>query len=194
MFSVEQVTPSRITGRLVEYRLAVAGFSDPVLAAALAVRPLSVCGVLRTPDGIVFGRRTTQATYEAGLWQMPPAGSVDAGAVRGDVVDAIAALRGELAEELGLPWSSITLCRPFALVVHAASGVHDLGCLLESPAGFAEIATAAAATGGSREYQELRAVPAVELAGFVAANRAAMVPAAPLFLAALEQIAAHSGP
>ncbi|GGC48336.1 hypothetical protein GCM10011504_28500 [Siccirubricoccus deserti] len=194
VFSVEQVTPSRITGRLVEYRLAVAGFSDPVLAAALAVRPLSVCGVLRTPDGIVFGRRTTQATYEAGLWQMPPAGSVDAGAVRGDVVDAIAALRGELAEELGLPWSSITLCRPFALVVHAASGVHDLGCLLESPAGFAEIATAAAATGGSREYQELRAVPAVELAGFVAANRAAMVPAAPLFLAALEQIAAHSGP
>jgi hypothetical protein len=184
VFSVAQVTPACITGRFVAYRLAVAGFSDPALAAALAVRPLSVCGVLRTPDGVVFGRRAAQATYEAGLWQMPPAGSVDAGAMRGDRVDAIAALRAELAEELGLPWSRIALCRPFALVVHAASGVHDLGCLLETPAGFAEIAAAAAA-GGSREYQDLRAVPDAALAGFIAAERAAMVPAAPLFLAAL---------
>lgn len=182
--SVADASPSRIRGRIVEYRLAVAAFAEPGLAAALGVRPLSVCGVLRMADGLLFGRRQAGATYEAGLWQMPPAGSVDAGAVRDGRIDAVAAIRAELAEELGLPWERITACRPLALVAHAASGVHDLGILLETDAAFAEVAARRAAT-GCAEYAELRAVPEAGLAGFVAAHRDAMVPAAPLFLQAI---------
>jgi hypothetical protein len=148
------------------------------------VRPLSVCGVLRMPDGILFGRRQTGATYEAGLWQMPPAGSVDAGALRGGQVDVAGQIRTELAEEIGLGWSRIGTCRAFAVVVHAASGVHDLGFLLETDAEFAEVTACQAAT-GCGEYAELRVVPEAALGGFLAAEAGRMVPAAPLFLRAL---------
>jgi hypothetical protein len=183
--SVVEAGPACIRGRLVEYRQAVAGFADPALARALAVRPLSVSGVLRTPEGILFGRRHAGATYEAGLWQMPPAGSVDAGAVAPDGrIDPVAQIAEEMAEEVGLPWALVHACRPFALVAHAASGVHDLGLLIETEAGFAEIESHYRA-GASEEYSALRIVPEAALAGFVAAERTRMVPAAPLFLAAL---------
>ncbi|MFC7477075.1 NUDIX hydrolase [Dankookia sp. GCM10030260] len=183
VFSVSELAPDRIAGQLVAYRLVVAAYADPGLAAALRLRPLSVCGVLRMPDGILFGRRQRGATYEAGLWQTPPAGSVDAGAVVGNRVDVVGQLRAELAEEVGLDWGRITGCRAVTLVEHAATGVHDLAFLLDTPAGFAEVAARHAAT-GCGEYTELRAVPEAALAGFIAAAAGRMVPAAPLFLRA----------
>ena len=184
VFSVTDFTPNRIAGQLVSYRLAVAAYADPALAAALRLRPLSVCGVLRMADGILFGQRQLGATYEAGLWQTPPAGSVDAGAVRDGVVDAMGQIRTELAEEIGLDWLRIAACRAMTLVEHAATGVHDLAFLLETPAGFAEVAACHAAT-GCTEYTELRAVPEPALAGFLAAEAGRVVPAAALFLRAL---------
>ena len=184
VFSVTEFVPHRIAGQLVEYRLVVAGYADPALAAALRLRPLSVCGVLRMPDGILFGRRQAGATYEAGLWQTPPAGSVDAGAVRAGRVDTVGQIRTELAEEIGLDWARITACRAITLVAHAATGVHDLAFLLETAAPFADVVACQAAT-GCGEYSELRAVPEAALAGFVAAERTRLVPAAPLFLQAL---------
>jgi hypothetical protein len=184
VFSVTEILPHRIGGHFVDYRLAVATYADPALAAALRIRPLAVCGVLQMPEGILFGRRQLGATYEAGLWQTPPAGSVDAGAVRDGRLDAAAQIRTELAEEIGLPWSRINTCRAFTVVVHAATGVHDLAFLLETEAGFAEVAALHAAT-GCTEYTELRAVTQAGLAGFIAAERDRMVPAAPFFLEAL---------
>ena len=184
VFSVTALSAGRIAGQLVEYRLAVAAYADPALATALGVRPLSVCGVLRMRDGILFGRRQIGATYEAGLWQTPPAGSVDAGAVRGGQVDAVAQVRTELAEEIGLDWSRIAACRAITLVQHAVTGVHDLAFLLETPAGFAEVAACHAAR-GCTEYTELRMVPEAELADFLTAEGSRMVPAAPLFLRAV---------
>ncbi|WP_431269729.1 hypothetical protein [Dankookia sp. P2] len=183
VFSVTGLAAGRIAGRLVEYRLAVAAYADPVLAAALGVRPLAVCGVLRMPDGILFGRRQLGATYEAGLWQTPPAGSVDAGAVRDGQVDAVGQIRTELAEEIGLDWSRVDDCRAITLVQHAATGVHDLAFLLQTPARFAEVAACHAAS-GCAEYTELRAVPEPALGAFLCAEGDRMVPAAPLFLRA----------
>ncbi len=183
--SVVEASASRILGRLAQYRHAVAGFADPALGQALAIRPLSVCGVLRTPAGILFGRRDPGATYEAGLWQMPPAGSVDAGAVRPDGrIDPVAQIAGEMEEEVGLPWARVRACRPFALVAHAASGVHDLGLVIETAAGEAEI-LARRRPGAVEEYTELRLVPEAGLPAFLAAEGGGMVPAARLFLSAL---------
>ena len=52
------------------------------------------------------------------------------------------------------------------------------------PAPVADVVACQAAT-GCGEYSELRAVPEAALAGFVAAERTRLVPAAPLFLQAL---------
>lgn len=140
--------------------------------------------MIRTRDGILFGRRTAAATYEAGLWQTPPAGSVDAGAVRGMQVDAEGQLRTELLEEVGLSGAAVRRCEPFGLVVHAGVGVHDLGYLIETDLGLAEIAALHRAC-GSPEYVELRAVPEAGLAAFLAAARPGLAATARPFLALL---------
>jgi len=186
VFSVESAEPDRIVGHLVDYRLAVAAFGDPLIRAALNIRPLSVAGVLRTPDGILFGRRSEAATHEAGFWQMPPAGSLGAGAVRAGDVQPERQLRRALEEELGLSWSSISRCRAFGMVVHAKTGAHDLGMVLDTDLGFDEI-EAAWRRGASTEYTALRVVEEDELDAFVAREARGLVPAAPHLLRLLRQ-------
>ncbi len=103
VFSADAITPHLITGHLTEFRRIVAQMERPVLFAELGVRPLAVCGVLRCADGVVVGRRHRAAIYQAGMWQLPPAGSVDAAAVGADgTADLRRQLLSELREELGL--------------------------------------------------------------------------------------------
>ena len=95
VFSADTITPHLVTGHLTEFRRVVAQMERPELFAELGVRSLAVCGVLRCAGGVVVGRRHRAAIYQAGMWQLPPAGSVDAGAVGEDgVVD----LRRQLLE------------------------------------------------------------------------------------------------
>ena len=95
--------PRLVTGHLTEYRRVVAQMERPELFAELGVRSFAVCGVLRCAGGVVVGRRHRAANYQAGMWQLAPAGSVDAGAVGEDgAVDLRRQLFGELREELGL--------------------------------------------------------------------------------------------
>lgn len=84
VFSADTITPRAITGHMTEFRRIVAQMDDPTLASALDVRPLAVCGVVRCAGGIVIGQRPAAAVYQPGLWQLPPAGSVDHHALRAD--------------------------------------------------------------------------------------------------------------
>src|SRR5690348_4333049 len=84
VFSADSITPHLVTGHLTEFRRAVAQMERPELFAELGVRSLAVCGVLQCADGVVVGQRHRAAIYQAGMWQLPPAGSVDAGAVAAD--------------------------------------------------------------------------------------------------------------
>lgn len=181
VFSVESAEADRIVGHLVDYRLAVAAFGDPLLATALNIRPLSVSGVLRCPDGIVFGRRTEAATHEAGFWQTPPAGSLGPAAVRNGRVEPERQIRRELEEELGLRWSVIDRCKPFGVVVHARTGAHDLGMLLETALPFDDIESAWRGS-GCTEYTALRVVEEDALDAFVAGEGRALVPSVSRFL------------
>ena len=75
------ITPRLISGHLTEYRRVVAQMELPGLFAELGVRSFAVCGVLHCAGGVVVGRRHRAAIYQAGMWQLPPAGSVDAAAM-----------------------------------------------------------------------------------------------------------------
>lgn len=62
------------------------------------------------------------------MWQLPPAGSVDAEAVRPDgSLDLKGQLFRELREGLGLPADWVTELRPLCLMEHPGSHVLDLG-------------------------------------------------------------------
>ena len=182
VFSADSITPTLITGHLTEFRRVVAQFERPALFPQLGLRPLAVCGVLCCADGVVFGRRHVDAIYQAGMWQLPPAGSVDGSALRDDgAVDLHHQLRLELQEELGLPPDSVDQPRPLCVVEHPATHVSDLGLALRTPLpGDAVMAAHHAA--GNGEYDPLRVIPHADLAHFVTQYADALVPSALAFL------------
>jgi hypothetical protein len=138
--------------------------------------------VIVGPDGVVFGRRPAGAVYQAGEWQLPPAGSVDMGAARPEgKVDLVAQLLTELEEELGLPAASVYDFRPLSLVEHSGSHVLDLGIAMRTDWTAARI-RAAHAQGGNGEYDPLEIVPVGDLPGFLAGAGSLLNHQAPVFL------------
>lgn len=180
VFSADSITPHLISGHLTEFRRIVAQMERPELE--LGVRPLAVCGALRCADGVVVGRRHRAAIYQAGMWQLPPAGSVDAGAVGTDgVVDLRRQLLGELREELGLAAESVGEPQPLCIVEHPDSHVSDFGLgLVTSLSG--EAVLAAYRANGNPEYEELVVVPEAGIAVFLAEAGEDLVPPAREFL------------
>ena len=190
VFSVDEITAVCLRGHMTEYRRVLAQFRDPGLFASLRLRPLAVCGVLVSPDGVLLGRRHGGAVYQSGMWQSPPAGNVDGRAVRPDgAVDLLGQLFTELREEIGLTPDAITATRPLALIEHAETHVLDLGFQLSTRFGAAAIA-AAHACDGNDEYEILRLVPAADLAGFLARLGPEVVPSVPILLHAAGLIGA----
>jgi len=182
VFSVDAITPRLITGHLTEFRRAVAQMERPELFAELGVRSLAVCGVLRCADGVVVGRRHHAAIYQAGMWQLPPAGSVDAGAVAEDgSVDLRRQLLGELWEELGLLPDAVGEPRPLCIVEHPGSHVSDLGMALVTRLSAAAV-LAAHRAGGNAEYEEMLVMPEAGLSAFLAEVGETLVPPAREFL------------
>jgi hypothetical protein len=185
VFSADRITPAEITGHMTEFRRIVAQMEHPALFHPLGLRPLAVCGVVCCADGVVVGRRPAAAVYQPGLWQLPPAGSVDSHALRPDgTLDLPGQLLTELTEELGLPPESVGPARPLCIVEHPGSHVSDFGMALvthlEGPA-----VLAAHRDHGNREYDPLRVVPFGDLPGFIARIGDALVPPAREFLARL---------
>jgi hypothetical protein len=182
VFSADVISPRRVTGHLTEYRRLVAQIERPELFAELGVRSFAVCGVLRCSDGVVIGRRHRAAVYQAGMWQLPPAGSVDARAVDIDgTVDVRRQLLAELREELGLLSEAVGESRPLCIVEHPGSHVSDFGLgLITSLRG--EEVLAVHQRAGNQEYEQMQVVPEKELPAFLAAQAEAIVPPAREFL------------
>jgi 8-oxo-dGTP pyrophosphatase MutT (NUDIX family) len=183
IFSIDTITPERITGHLTEYRRMVAQAEDHTLFAELGVRSLAACGVLRCPDGIVVGRRLDGAIYQPGMWQLCPAGSVDAGSRRADgTMDYRGQLLTELREELGLDPASAGDPMPLCVVEHPGSHVSDFGMSIHTALDSAAILESHRVLGNG-EYNPLRIIPVAELAAFIVWAGASLVPPAPVFLA-----------
>jgi hypothetical protein len=182
VFSVDSFALHLVTGHLTEFRRVVAQIDQPALFAELGVRPLAVCGVLRCASGVVVGRRHRGAVYQAGMWQLPPAGSVDAGAVSADgAVDLRRQLLSELREEVGLTADMVEAPQPLCIVEHPGSHVSDFGLGLVTRLD-AEAVQAAYQAGGNSEYEQIRVITEAELPAFLVEIGEAMVPPAREFL------------
>ena len=182
VFSADSITHRLITGHLTEFRRIVAQMEQPALFKTLRLRPLAVCGVVYCADGVVIARRHAGAVHQPGMWQLPPAGSVDGHAVDADGTVVLSRqLLDELREELGLAAAEVDTPRPLCIVEHAGSHVSDCGmelrCRLD---GRAILATHAER--GNQEYQTVCILRREELVQFVADAGALMVPPAPVFL------------
>lgn len=182
VFSADLITPTLVCGHWTEFRRIVAQMDRNDLHPLLGVRPLAVGGVIVGPDGVVFGRRPARAIYQAGEWQLPPAGSVDAGAARPDgVVDVVGQVLTELEEELGMPAASVRSPRLLGIVEHGGSHVLDLGIALATELGAAEIHALHEAHGNA-EYDPLEVVARAGLPAFLERAGAMLNHQAPVFL------------
>jgi hypothetical protein len=182
VFSIDRIDRQCIEGHLTEYRRLVAQMEDHALFPALGIRSLSTCGVLRCAGGVAIGRRPAAAIYQPGMWQLAPAGSVDAGAVAPDgSVDLAAQLLRELDEELGLSPTGIGKPIPLCVVEHPGSHVSDCGLVLTTALD-AEAVLAAHRSRGNREYEDLRIVAEGDIPAFVDSVGERLVPPAREYL------------
>jgi len=183
VFSIDTLRPDRITGHLTEYRRLVAQVEDHALYPELGVRVLAAAGVLRCSGGIVLGCRPGAAIYQPGMWQLCPAGSVDAGALRPNgMMDYRRQLLSELHEELGISPETVSDVTPLCVVEHPGSHVCDFGMSLRTTLN-PEAIFESHCLHGNGEYDPLRIVPVAELSGFIIWAGAKLVPPAPVFLA-----------
>jgi len=168
VFSADIITPHFVYGHWTEYRRIVAQMRRPDLHTALAIRPVAVGGVILGPDGLLFGRRPERAVYQAGEWQLPPAGNVDPTCARAEgLLDPVGMLLVEMAEELGLPPSALRDIRPIGFAEHPNTHLLDLGMAASTDLSAADM-LALHAEGGNAEYGELVAVSLSELPRFLA--------------------------
>lgn len=181
VFTADGIGPDTVDGHWTEYRRVVAQMANPALRSVLGVRSLAVCGVLHGPDGVAVGRRDPASAYQAGLWQLPPAGSVDATATVPGGADWQAALLGELREELGIDPSEIYGLRPLCIVEHP-SGVLDLGVGIGTSLDATAIRRRHQIAPHREEYDRLLVVPPEQVAERVAAAGGTLVPSADIFL------------
>lgn len=188
IFSADRVTPDLVEGHWTEYRREVAQVADPSLRPALGIRNLAVCGILCGPGGVAAGRRDARAAYEAGLWQLPPAGSVDTGAAEPGGASWQAALLSELAEELGIPPGAVRALHPVCLVEHP-TGVLDLGIRIDTDLDAAAIHRHHAQA-PHREYDDLFVAPPAEVPARVAAAGGRLTPSSAIFLRHAPPVAA----
>jgi hypothetical protein len=182
VFSADHITGHEISGHMTEFRRIVAQMEAPELFEALGLRPPAVCGVVHGPDGVAIGRRPAAAVYQPGLWQLPPAGSVDADALLANgTLDLRAQALTEFAEELGLSTWDVEATRPLCIVEHPGSHVADLGMAMPTRLGRGAILAAHRARGNT-EYAPLLVVSAEALPRFLAEAGNAMVPPGRVFL------------
>jgi hypothetical protein len=182
VFSIDTITEVHIGGHMTEFRRIVAQMQRPLLFEVLGVRPLAVCGVLRCAGGVVIGRRHADAIYQAGMWQLPPAGSVDAGAVNSDgSIDLSGQLLNELREELGIGAEKVDTPQPLCVVEHPGSHVSDLGMAIRTDLDTTGV-LAAHRGAGNNEYDPLLVVAEDDLDAFVTRAGADLVPPALEFL------------
>lgn len=170
IFSIENFSSNRTAGTFVEYRLLVAQRRRPDLYQDLLVQPLAVCGLIESPDGLVFGRRAIDLATEANKWELLPAGGLDPQACQiGTSVDYMRQFYRELLEEAGVGLADIHSPKPLILLEDTSTHVFDLAigaCTRLHAAEIIELFE----RNNAREYSELMFVPLSGVQSFISAN------------------------
>jgi len=184
IFSIDDIAPDIISGHWSEFRRSLAQINQPELYDELKVRSLAVNGVISCADGVLIGRRSSHAVYQAGQWQLPPAGSVDQSAEAPDgSINVSSQLLQELQEELGVSPECIEGFTPLCLVEHPRTGVTDFGIEMRTSISSAELLAAHAAS-GNPEYEEMHVLP---IDAILSLGNDVM-PTVPVFLARLQAL------
>jgi hypothetical protein len=181
VFTADSITPDRVEGHWTEFKRVVAQMRAPSLVRQIALRPVSVCGILlcwpeanigqECQRSVTFGRRAAGSLFQPGLWQIAPGGSLDRSSLNASgQPDWRMQIIAELREEIGVPEEAITSANPICMVeypeIHAVELGIALYCRYSDPG-----VIACHRREGNGEYEELMQVP-LDKVGDVLASRA----------------------
>jgi hypothetical protein len=169
VFTADFITPGRIDGHWTEFKRVVAQMRAPSLVRQIALRPVSVCGVLlccpqekigqRCQRSVIFGRRAANSLFQPSLWQLAPGGSLDRSSLNeSGQPDWRRQIIAELREEIGVPEEAITHATPICMVEYPKSHAVELGIALHCQYTDASV-VACHRRDGNGEYAELMKVP-----------------------------------
>ena len=170
IFSLDESIGNPPRGRFIEYRRFYAQFRHPELFSELKVRALSVCAVVVTDEGVVWGQRGADSAQKPGCWELIPCGAVDpASRTLERRLDLRTQILCELSEELGLRSEQLGEATPIAFFTDTTHHIHFYAFKLLTRLSMAEI-TSAFERGAPREHSRLRIVPHAELDRFVSTD------------------------
>jgi len=171
------VSPSRIVGRIAEYREYLAQKVRPQLYEVLRVRPVAVSGILECPQGLVFGKRGVDVTDSAGSWELVPSGGIDmSGRTAEQGADYRAQLAAELREEIGISLDVVEALVPICAVEDEITHVLDIGVAITTSLSLERLREAHRAA-ESAEYSEILAIPRTAFEDFAKACGEHLLPA-----------------
>ncbi|MDI2090218.1 NUDIX hydrolase [Commensalibacter oyaizuii] len=131
IFNVTTITSNNITGYWTEYKYVLAQTVKPELYTQLLIRSLAVIGLIQCSQGIILGKRSTNAVYLPGYWQSPPAGTVES-RQNTDDVNLLDQLYAEAQEELGLQQNDFFNPTILSATEHSDTHIIDIGIKLET--------------------------------------------------------------
>jgi len=182
VFSVTEWMPDTIRGTFIEYRRFLAQQRRPDLFRQLRICPLAVSGMIMSPGGLIFGRRSADLTTDTGRWELAPSGGINADVLTpSGAVDYMRQFLSELVEELGIQEFQIARAKPIGLIEHEATHVFDI--VISGNVSLDLHQLDAAFHGASGEYSELKLVPAADLQRFLTTHNGDVIPESVALLA-----------
>jgi NUDIX domain len=170
IFSLDESIGNPPRGRFIEYRRFYAQFRYPELFSGLKVRALSVCALLVTKDGVVWGQRGADSAQKPGCWELIPCGAVDLTSRTPERrLDLRTQILSELNEELGLEARNLVEATPIAFFTDTTHHIHFYAFKLFTELTKTEI-TSAFEKGIPREHSRLKIVPNSQLDGFISTD------------------------
>lgn len=146
-----------------QYKWWIAQREAPEIFGDAPIRPLAVTAFTHLLDAVVFARRSSDVTQDAGLWEIPPSGSVDPSRTpNGNKIDIVGQLLSELSAELNIAPSLVLTVQPFALMEDTVEHVVDIVFDLRLAPDRAEVERLFRIRTG-REYTELDIWPYCDL-------------------------------
>lgn len=141
-----------IEAKTVEYKKFLANHLNPSLE--LHIKPIAVSGILIDNEGQTLIAQRGAVTEYPNLWELAPAGSIDAPDEEGGVIDFYTQIKKELHEETGIEEAYIDTITPFALIYDTAHQVYDICLELRINTPLIQILNR-----NSKEYQDFEIIP-----------------------------------
>lgn len=161
-----------------QYKWWIAQRQAPDLFPEIGIRPLAVTAFTHLLDAVVFARRSSEVTQDAGMWEIPPSGSVDPRRFpNGNKIDIAGQLLSELSAELNIAPSLVLAIQPFAVMEDTVENVVDIVFDLRLAPDRAEVERLFHIRAG-REYTELDIWPFCDLHENLERRRGQMSPGA----------------